>query len=521
MIFIAAGYDVLATVGPVKQFVHHAFPFGLAALASILETKGVPVVIVNDAITPLTVEKIRSLAAQEPGRPVFGISSLTVQAHRSKQLHRLIKQAVPAAVTIVGGIHATTMPDEFLDAGFDYVFAGEAEPIITELATGLMENKDVSHIPGLMWKDRQGTVQRNPCSLERIDLAKLPPFPFHLFHDDLPHYDLGVIMSSRGCPYKCIFCSQRTMTGLTYRSRPTAMVLDEVGTLIDKYAVRHICFFDDNLVVNRQRALELCDGLISRGLHRKATFFGQLRGDAATSEILDKLVQAGFEGVSIGVETGSERMATIIQKGETVEANRKAVYLAKQKGLRVAATFIIGFPGETAQDRTETIRFALSLPLDAMRVNIAIPYPGTPLYEMTKDRLHIAEGWKNFNVVSPLVTGPFHALPLPYVPDGTTQNELRYLMISTNLGFWLRPSGIKKFFMSPTTGVTSLEKRWLLKPAALWAVARLGGSVMLLGVWLVGLAVQHGVRRFRRVPATNSEAARSASSGADPFRRSS
>lgn len=498
MIFIAPGYDVEKTVGPVKRFVHHSFPFGIAALASVLEMEGQTASIVNDAINPLTPDKIKQLASQEQGIPVFGITCLTMQVHRAKELNNLIKQAVPNAVTIVGGIHATAMFEEFLDAGFDYVFSGEAELVISELAAGLSLGKDVSHIPGLIWRNADNTICKNPVLGEMVDLAKLPPFPFHLFKDDLDHYDLGVVMTSRGCPYECIFCCQRSMTGRSYRIRPMSMVLEEIGKLISDYSVKHICFFDDNLVVDRKRILALCNGIVEKGFNRKATFFGQLRGDAATPDILDKLIEAGFEGVSIGIETGSDKISKIIKKDEPVAANKAAVLLAKEKKLRVAATFIIGFPQETDQDREETIRFALSLPLDAMRINIAIPYPGTPLYEMTKDRLTIAEGWKNFNVVSPLVTGPFQALPVPYVPDGTTQNELRFLMLWTNLKFWLRPSGIIKFFTAPTTGVTSLPKKWFLNPADVWGVMKLGWAVLILFAWVAVLGAVHFWRSVRK-----------------------
>lgn len=498
MIFVVPSPDEKYAKGVFQPLVHQAFPFGTAALASVVERDGVSVKIINDGINRLNRETIQKLAKAEKGRPVFGLTSLTLQAQRAKEIRRMIKEVIPDAAIIVGGIHATCMPQEFLDDGFGYIFVGEGELFITDLVCRLSEDKDVSDIPGLIWKNSRGDVKTNYPLREFVKLGELPLFPFHLFHEDIHHYDLGVVMSSRGCPYKCIFCSQRAMTGLTYRMRPIDMVLDEIDIVVNKYNAKHIYFIEDNFVVNKQRTIELCDRLIEKGLNKKATFLCQLRGDAASSEVLAKLAQAGCETVFLGIETGSERMAKIIQKGETVEANCQAVYLAKKYGLKVSATFIIGFPQETAKEREETIRLALKLPLDALRVNVAIPYPGTPMYEMAKERLHITEGWSNFNVVSSLVTGPFSALPLPYIPEGATEEELRFLSMWANLKFWLRPSGIKKFFTISSTGVTRLPSLWYSNPKFLIRLIKMAGSIILLVGWITVLGVKYNLNKFSR-----------------------
>ena len=495
MIFVVPGANEKYAKGAFQPLVHQSFAFGIAALASVLERDGVKVSIVNDGIRRLDSEAIKKLTAEEHGRPVFGLTSLTLQAQRVKGLRQLIKEVFPEAAVVVGGIHATCRPQEFLDAGFDYVFSGEGELVITELACSLSEDRDVSHIPGLTFKDSQGQIKISPPLKEFVELDQLPLFPFHLFHEDIHHYDLGVVMSSRGCPYKCIFCSQRVMTGLTYRVRPIEMVLDEIEIIVNKYSPKQVYFIEDNFIVNKKRTIELCDELIKRGLNKNTTFMCQLRGDAASPEIFKKLVEAGFETVFLGIETGSERVAKIIQKGETVEANRKAVYLAKRFGLKVSATFIIGFPQETTEEREETIKLALKLPLDALRMNIAIPYPGTQLYEMAKSKLYIAEGWNNFNVVSSLVTGPFHTVPLPYVPEGTTESELRFLSMWTNLKFWIRPSGIIKFLTIPSTGVTRFPAGWYVKPGFWVELVKIAGSVGLLMGWVAVLGVKYKLRK--------------------------
>ena len=492
MIFIIPGTDEEVSQGHLRKMVIHTLPFGIGALASILERDRIPVAVVNDGITPVTPVLLKELASREPGRPVFGLTSLTMQAGRAKELLALIREAVPGAAVIVGGIHATALPEEFLDAGFEHVFLGEADMVITELAARLDRGRDIRDLPGIAWRDRSGALMRNPPA-PLMDLGDLPPFPYHLFQNDLEHYDLGAVLSSRGCPYNCIFCSQRSITGLRYRVRPVDHVLDELGTVIERFGIDFVTFFDDNFVVNRSRVEELCSGLTRRGYAARVSFMCQMRGDAATTEVLDILKQAGFTALSFGLETGVERIAKLIRKGETVEQNAAAVRLARNRGFTTLGTFIIGFPTETDEERRQTLRFALSLPLDVLRVNIGIPYPGTPFYEMVKGSLTISPRWANFNVVSPLVTGPFRKQPLPYVPDGADEDRLRSQMLWTNLRFWLRPKGLFSFFFKKSTFVTRLPPRWYLQPALLWSMANVGLTTALNLLWVAWIGIRRAL----------------------------
>lgn len=488
MIFIIPSADPDTSVGHLKQMVIHTLPFGVAALASILERDGIPVSIINDSITPVTEETIRQAIANEQGRPVFGITSLTLQAERTIQLNSLIMQTIPDAAVIVGGIHATALPEEFLDAGIKHVFSGEADLVISQIAVTLSQGGDIDTIPGVVSKDRFGNITSSDAGL--IELDALPPFPYHLFSQDLSHYDLGAVMSSRGCPYKCIFCSQRAITGITHRVRPVEHVIREIDILVERYGIDHITFFDDNFLVDRHWTSKLCQELVKRKLNESIRFMCQIRGDAVSEETLYLLTSAGFKALSFGIETGSERVAEFIKKGETVATNIAAVQLAKQREFTVLGTFIIGFPTETSLERSQTLELAMRLPLDVMRVNIATPYPGTPLYEMTRNRLTICPGWSNFNVVSPLVTGPFRKQPLPYIPDGTTDDELRLLMVWANLKFWLRPHGIASFFFRKSTFVTRMPERWYLKPEMIASIARTGINVLANLMWVIWTAIR-------------------------------
>lgn len=483
MIFIIPGTDEQTAQGNLKEMVIHTLPFGVGALAGTLERDGIKVSIVNDGISPLTPSMIRQLVGTETGRPIFGLTSLTLQAARAKELRSMILSEIQDAAVIVGGIHATALPEEFLDAGFECVFTGEADAVITDLVQRMSEGRDAGAVPGLVWKDGSGTVHRNPRA-SLIDLKDMPPFPYHLFEKEIMHYDLGAVLSSRGCPYQCIFCSQRSITGLRYRARPVENVLDELRIVVERFGTDFVTFFDDNFVVDKQRMRELCEGIIKLGYHERVRFMCQMRGDAASTETLDILKSAGFIAVSFGIETGSERIAITIRKGETVAQNAAAVRLAHDMGFQTLGTFIIGFPTETDEDRKQTISLAMSLPLDVLRINIAIPYPGTPFYEMVKEKITISEGWKNFNVVSPLVTGPLHKLPLPYLPEGVTEDLLRSMMLWTNLRFWLKPKGLISFFFRKSTFVTRHPRRWYFNTAYLMGIVNMGLTTLFNLIWV-------------------------------------
>jgi len=267
--------------------------------------------------------------------------------------------------------------------------------------------------------------------------------------------DLGFVASSRGCPYDCIFCSNRITTGKRYRFRSNESIIATLKLLYEKYNRTFVLFLDDNFLVNKERVYDLIDMIMSEGLHHKMTFSFQARGDNVDRQLLSSLYSAGFKSVFFGLETASEALMKIVKKGETVQQCIHAVQLAREIGFHVSATFIFGLPTETHQDRLDAILLAKELMLDQVRFNNATPYPGTELYQIAKsqDRLKIYGVYENFLSVGTFIENPFSPIPFSYTPPGNTEAEIRNDILFAYLSFYWDFRKIKEILFKPKQGV--------------------------------------------------------------------
>lgn len=218
---------------------------------------------------------------------------------------------------------------------------------------------------------------------------------------------------------------------------------------------------DDNIAVDKQHFKELCAAIIREELHKKAFFHGSMRGDNANEEILGIAHEANFRILYFGLETGSERLMKIINKGETVGQVVDAIKRASRKGFTVGATIIFGLPTETRRDRYETIRLVRSLPLQSVRFNTLAPYPGTPFYnsDQLKGKVLVKGDWGNFGVQY-----MWENDDIPYVPDGDDRLNLIFDTMFANLLYYLSPSGIIKLFTQryAAGNVVKLPDKWYL-----------------------------------------------------------
>lgn len=471
--------------GIFEKYVPLSVPIGLGYLAGYLLHRKKQVKILDEHIAPVTIEALQE-AVQSCSPPyIFGISSLTACIYRSFQITAMIKKVFPEAKIILGGIHPTVLPEEVLkNRDIDFIVRGEGEFVLDELYDAIKNSLDYTGIQGLSYVALDKIVH-NPCP-DLPDLTKLPPFPYHLFEGHADRYSLGFIASSRGCPYECIFCSQRSISGHKFRYVPTDFVIQEIDLLINKYGQTHINFVDDNFTANKVRIKELCDKMIAQKFFEKATFDCQTRADAINDEILTLLKEAGFRLINFGLETASERLMVILNKRETVQQNIEAVKLAKKHGFGVSGTFIFGLPTETREERWRGYNLAKELNLDYVRFNNATPYPGTKLYEIAKqeNRLYVDENWSNLNACASLVRDSVTTSRLPYVPVGCDEETLRKDIVRANLFFSLRPSRVLRLLAKRVgpAGWFYLPPRWYLKPKEWLDLIRL--ALNLLGSFI-------------------------------------
>jgi len=484
MILINPQFDRIKKLGIFSRYVPISLPIGIGTLAGYLLSKNKKAKILDDQITPINEQVLKEYIRDLSPPYIFGISCFTAGINRGYQIAQLIKKQFPDSYVIMGGIHPTVLPEEVLNSGYvDMVVRREGDETIILLYQALKNGEDFTKILGISYKDEDNQIVHNPDAPLFADLNLLPPFPYHLFESHLDKYNLGFVLSSRGCPYDCIFCSQRQISGRWYRSTKPERVIEELDLLINKYKQKDISFFDDNFVVNKERTKKLCDLIYQNNFHKKAIFACQTRGDAIDEEILEYLKKAGFTTIAFGLETGSERLMKLINKGETVQQNIEAVKMAKKYGFKIMGAFIYGLPTETKQERKLAYQLTKDLDLDLIRFNNATPYPGTELYRIAleEDRLTPGKNWENLNACGTFVEGPFSQAPLAYCPKTTTEEELRRDILRANFFFWLRPKRIFRILREGTVlgGWLALPEKWYFKPKEWYYLSKLGLRVIL------------------------------------------
>ena len=452
-------------LGGFANYVPLNVPFSLGFLAGYMMKYGKKVTLIDEEVTPVTMNMIDEYVKGADGPPIFGITSLTANIYRGIEIASEIKARFKDGYIVFGGIHPTIMPDEVLRSGVaDIIVRNEGETTMTALYDILKEGGDFRDVPGISYM-ADGEPKHNPQG-ELVDMADVPVFPYHIFEPHRDRYDFGFLTTSRGCPYECIFCSQRSITGKSYRYSPIEIVVETIDKLVNYYGQKALVFSDDNFVVGKKRVKELCEAIVENGFHKKANFMCQVRGDSMNEEVLEHLKAANFIGLSFGIETASDRLMDLLKKAETVQDNVDGIMMAKKHGFKVSGTFILGLPTETREERAAAYKLARSLDLEYVRFNNATPYPGTELYEIAKKegRLNPGKEWANLNACGTLTGGELKNLA--YVPKTTTQEELMSSVFWYNVRYTLRPVRIFKMFFDKSTdtaGWFAMPDRWYLK----------------------------------------------------------
>ena len=480
MILINPYYDRAKKLGIFARYVPLSVPMGIGALAGYLLQQGKQVKILDEHLALITAEVLDDCIRDISEPYIFGISCVSAGIGRGYALAKIIKTKYPDSKVIMGGIHPTVLPQEALETGFvDIVVRGEGEEILSALYDMIKSGRDYSCLEGISFKDSTTRIVHNPLA-KLPDINLLPPFPYDLFAKHPGKYDLGFIVSSRGCPYNCIFCSQRAISRRFYRCIAPEKVVEELDLLINKYHQTRVDFSDDNFLGNKERVKRLCELMRDNNLHEKATFGCQTRGDSIDSDILSYLKAANFTAIDIGFETASERLMALLNKGEKVQDNIKAAKLLQAFGFQISTAFILGLPTETREERWQAYRLAKELKLNYVRFNNATPYPGTRLYEIAKEEngLNIEENWSNLNACGTLIDGPFSKTKLAYVPATTTERELRKDILRINLFFSLNPRRVfGLLFRGGAPGWMVFPKRWYFSPKEWYCLAKLGFNV--------------------------------------------
>jgi radical SAM superfamily enzyme YgiQ (UPF0313 family) len=428
--------------GRVSGSIQRYAPLNLTYLAGYLEARGIGVQIYDGQIEGLAEERLLGVLKRLRPR-VVGITCSTPLVGAALKIAALSKSAGRDARIILGGAHPTAFPEEMLNnPGVDAVAFGEAESTLHEFVEAVKKGGAFHPIQGIAFKENGRTV-KNPARALLTDLDQLPFPSTHLIPIDAypPALDLyfkspsASMITSRGCPYKCIFCAGRLISGHRYRTRSPDNVLEEIRLLTEQYKVRNIVFMDDHFFFDRERTERICDLLIEEGLHKRLTWICAGRTDMITEPLLKKMRRAGCRLICYGIETGSQRLMDILKKKINLDKVPGAVKMTRRAGIKTRGTFVLGIPTETREETLQTIRFAREIGIDFAKFNLITPYPGTELYQICRDMgLDFSDNWEK---LIPAIG--FSDEEPTFIPEGRTGQELKALQRQATRAFYLRP----------------------------------------------------------------------------------
>ena len=413
-------------------------PLGIAFLASRLRDKNEVRVLDFGKLDRRDDRFLDSVKEFAPD--VVGFQCYSPEIGEVKRLGALTRAALPKAVIISGGPHPTLCPEETmarLTPEADYLLRGETEdsfPLFIEMLGGRAAPADV---PGLAWRE-DGKLRVNEIRpIKDIDALPLPawdlinpqeypPAQHGAFFNQFP---IAPIVTTRGCPFACGFCTAPILSGRQMRKRSAASVMAEIELLYHKFGIREIHIVDDNFTLDKAHAVSILKAIVASGLPISLAFPNGVRIGTLDEELLDLMKRAGTYLISVGIESGSDKTLKRMDKQLSVSLIREKVALIKSMGIDLAAFFILGFPDETVEDMRETINFSLELPLLRANFFTFLPLPMTPV------TLKLIESGE----IGQMDVEGLIFQKVPYAPKGVTRDQLRSLQREAFLKFYLRP----------------------------------------------------------------------------------
>ena len=439
----------------------HLPPFGLTCIAAYVREKFFSVNILDASAENLSSEEVFKFIRKHQPK-VIGFSAMTPQFCRAANLARELEKLFPDILIIIGGHHASILPEDTLKDNpcFDILVHGEGEETALEILNHykvkgwnkekfLKDTNYLKTIEGIAFHDQDHNVIINKPRKQIQDMDSLPRPAWDLLplnkYIPLPNQYLNKpvihMVAIRGCPFDCNFCSNPAIFGKKIRAKSPERVVEDILHVRDKYGIKEISFWDDTMTINRKWMEKFCNCMIETQANVTWTCYSRV--DTVNFNMLKLMKKSGCWNIFYGYESGDQELLDNIDKGITLDQIRRTNQWTKDAGIEVRASFMIALPGETPEKAKQTIDFAIELEPEYAQFCITTPYPGTKLYESAKKSGKLLEDFSKYNIWEAV-----------YIPKGYKNAE--QIMAIEKLAmrkFYFRP----RFFLNKIKQVRSFE----------------------------------------------------------------
>lgn len=434
-------------------------PIGLGYVATALRRAGFAEVTILDCL----LEGMDTTAFEgyvKRTRPdVVGINSWSLSVNDVARSLEAVKRVDASITTVIGGPHPSAIGEKSLEALClaDYGFKGEGEKGVPMLMDYLAGRPGITlgSIPGLMWREGSGTRSNPQVFEEDLDSLGFPSWDLfppgrYASSGSLVQKKTACIITTRGCPFPCTFCSAFITAGRVVRRRSISNIMAEIRLLMTEFGIRRFVIFDENITLHKDHIKGFCDAVIDSGIKVSFELPNGIRLDTLEIGVLKMMRRAGFsERVAVGIESGSARLLKFMKKGLTKEEIREKVDLLNTAGFRPIGYFIVGFPTETKAEIEETVAFAMGLRLYRAGFMPFHPLPGTESFRFLVEAGEISESFDWSKLATDTIA---------YAPKGISKGELDTLRKKAILRFNLRPRIIWDYLRDYNSFIFALRK---------------------------------------------------------------
>lgn len=428
----ASKYKFMGVIAP---------PLGIAYMAGVLQENNIDVEILDASAEDMDFKDVeKELLKRKPD--LVALTALTPTIGRALETAQVVKETLPDSIVVMGGYHPTFNFIETLeDENVDIVIRGEGEYIMLNLVQALENQSSLHDVKGIVFEDKNSKeIVVNPEAPLIEDLDELPfpalnllPMKKYRLLDMDTH--MTTMITTRGCPMQCSFCSSAAMHGKKIRERSVENIVDEIEYLKTNYDIDTIAFMDDTFTLKKRKVMAICDEILKRNI--EIMWGCTSRVDTLDEKLLKKMKEAGCITIFIGVESADQQQLDNMCKNTTIAKIENAFKIAHKLKIRTIASVALGMPGDTKEIMNKTVKFVHKLKPNYAIYSLATPYPGTRFYkEAFEKNLIKIKDWSKYTLITPILETIDCSL-----------NDMRKIQAKAFMKFYLRPHYIIRQFL--------------------------------------------------------------------------